>query len=55
LRQTSISLLLKAGEHIKVVCERAGHKDVETTLRFYCHVLPTMQQSAADQMEKLLG
>src|ERR1051326_1965676 len=39
LRHTSATLLLKAGEHIKVVSERLGHSNVAITLEIYTHVL----------------
>jgi integrase len=40
------------GEHpansAKVLQERLGHKKITTTLDIYAHVLPTMDQEAAD-------
>jgi integrase len=54
LRHTSATLLLAAGEHPKVVSERLGHATVTLTLDTYSHVLPTMQQGAADRLETLL-
>lgn len=55
LRHTCATLLLKAGEHIKVVSERLGHASVSTTLETYIHVLPGMQEGAATKMESLLS
>ena len=55
LRHTSATLLLKAGEHIKVVSERLGHSNVAITLETYAHVLPGMQRDAANRMEDLLS
>lgn len=55
LRHTCATLLLKGGEHIKVVSERLGHANVAITLEVYVHVLPGMQQDAASRMEALLG
>jgi integrase len=55
LRHTSATLLLKAGEHIKVVSERLGHSNVAITLETYAHVLPGMQRDAANKMEDLLS
>ena len=43
-----------AGEHPKVVSERLGHATITLTLDTYSHVLPTMQQAAADRLEALL-
>ena len=55
LRHTNATLLLKAGEHIKVVSERLGHSAVWITLEIYVHVLPGMQRDAANRMENLLN
>ncbi len=54
LRHTSATLLLKAGEHIKVVSERLGHASVAITLEVYIHVLPGMQEGAATRIDALL-
>lgn len=54
LRHTSATLLLKAGEHIKVVSERLGHASVSITLEVYIHVLPGMQEGAAARIDALL-
>jgi integrase len=55
LRHTCATLLLKDGEHIKVVSERLGHSNVRITLEIYIHVLPGMQRDAANRMENLLS
>jgi len=55
LRHTSATLLLQAGEHIKVVSERLGHSGVWITLEIYVHVLPGMQRDAANRLENLLN
>jgi len=55
LLHTNATLLLKDGEHIKVVSERLGHANVNITLEIYAHVLPGMQRDAAERMENLLG
>jgi|SRR5262245_26722095 len=54
LRHTHATLLLLAGEHPKVVSERLGHSSVTLTLDTYSHVLPNMQMSASEKLEKLL-
>jgi integrase len=54
LRHTCATLLLAAGEHPKIVSERLGHGSITLTLDTYSHVLPTMQQSATEKLEKLL-
>jgi integrase len=55
LRHTCATLLLAAGENPKVVSERLGHASIVLTLDTYSHVLPTMQRSATERLEKLLG
>lgn len=54
LRHTCATLLLASGENIKVVSERLGHASAALTLDVYSHVLPDMQQQAAERLEKLL-
>jgi integrase len=54
LRHTTASLLLSAGENPKVVSERLGHASIVLTLDTYSHVLPTMQKTATDKLEKLM-
>jgi integrase len=46
--------MLKQGEHPKVVSERLGHANTRITMDTYSHVLPNMQQEAADRFEQLL-
>jgi integrase len=55
LRHTHATLLLAAGEHVKVVSERLGHASVQITLNTYAHVLPTMQKNAADKLQKMFA
>jgi len=54
LRHTHATLMLKAGVHPKVVSERLGHAGVSITLDIYSHVLPGMQEAAAERFDKLL-
>ena len=53
LRHTCASLMLKAGIHPKVVSEKLGHEDVQTTLNIYSHLLPNMQADAASVMNAM--
>ena len=55
LRHTMATLLLKAGTPVHVVSERLGHSKIEMTLNIYAHVLPDMQQAAADTIGKILA
>lgn len=54
LRHTCATLLLAAGEHPKVVSERLGHSSTVMTMDVYSHVLPDMQQAAAEKLELML-
>lgn len=54
LRHTSATLLLSAGVPAHVVQRRLGHKRVEMTLNIYSHVLPSMQEDAANRLAMLL-
>lgn len=54
LRHTCATLLLAGGEHPKVVAERLGHASTVMTMDVYSHVLPDMQEGAAEKLERLL-
>jgi integrase len=53
LRHTHGSLLIQAGVPVKVVSERLGHANIAFTIQTYQHVLPGMQEAAADITEQL--
>ena len=46
--------LRAAGENVKVVSERLGHASAVLTLDVHSHVLPDMQQRAAEKLEAVL-
>lgn len=54
LRHTHSSLLLEAGENIKVISERLGHASSQITMDVYSHLLPNMQAGAAVKVQKIL-
>ncbi len=54
LRHTAATLLIARGVNIKVVSEMLGHSSIAITLGIYGHVLPHMQQQAADVMDAML-
>ena len=54
LRHTHASQLLRAGVHPKVVSERLGHANVGITLDLYSHVLPGLQEEAAQLWDKAM-
>ena len=51
LRHTHATQLLKAGVHPKVVSERLGHASIDITLDTYSHVMPGMQEEAAEKID----
>lgn len=55
LRHTCATLLLKGGVNAKIVQERLGHASITLTLDTYSHVLPDMQEGAADALEAMFG
>ncbi|SRR5579859_114364 len=55
LRHTHISHLLMGGTHIKVVSERAGHSNINITLKTYAAFIPTMQADAAKLVDGWLS
>ena len=54
LRHTCATLLLAQNVHAKVVQQRLGHANISMTRDTYSHVLPSMQQAAAQAMELAL-
>jgi len=55
LRHSHATLMLSAGVHPKVVSERLGHSSVAFTLDTYSHVLPGLQEQAAQRFDERLG
>ncbi|MHB2018686.1 MAG: tyrosine-type recombinase/integrase [Candidatus Xenobia bacterium] len=54
LRHSCATLLLAANKSPKIVSEMLGHASIVLTLDTYSHVLPTMQQDAADALNEML-
>jgi integrase len=55
LRHAHASLLLSQGVHVKVLSERLGHASVSFTMDVYGHLLPGMQEKAAEAIDAALG
>jgi len=55
LRHSHASQLIKDNINIKTICERLGHSTIKITLDTYGHLLPGMDQAAADSIGKTLG
>lgn len=53
LRHTAATYLLSIGTHPKKVQELLGHSSIMLTMDTYSHVLPTMHQEIAAQMDRL--
>lgn len=54
LRHTHATLALAAGVHPKVVSERLGHASISITLDTYSHVIPALQEEAAETVARLV-
>ncbi len=54
MRHTAATLLLEAGAGVKMVSERLGHEDIQTTLKFYAVVLPSQQEQAGAIVQQIL-
>jgi len=55
LRHTHATLLLLKNVHVKAVSARLGHSSIQITLDYYGHLLPRMEQFAAEAMEEVLA
>ena len=49
-----VTLLLKVGIHPKMVSERLGHANIGITLDTYSHILPGLQERAAERFGEML-
>jgi integrase len=54
LRHSHATQLFRQGIHPKIVSERLGHATVSITLDLYSHVLPGMQEDAANKADAAL-
>jgi integrase len=54
LRHTYATMLLKAGEHPKVVQELLGHASIVMTLDTYTHMVPGLKERAAETVNAIL-
>ena len=55
LRHSNATLMLQQGVHPKVVSERLGHASIQLTLDVYSHVLPGLQDAAAERLDEWLS
>lgn len=54
MRHTHATLLLVEGVNVKAVSARLGHSSIQITLDTYAHVLPEMEEHAADAIGSAL-
>lgn len=54
-RHTMATVMFKQGVHPKIVQERLGHSRISTTLDTYTHVVPGLQQAAANGLDSILN
>ena len=55
LRHAHATILLTAGVHPKVVSESLGHSNIAVTMDMYSHVLPGLQEAAAETVDRCLA
>jgi integrase len=55
LRHSAATLLMLQGVHPRTVMEILGHKDLNTTMKIYGHVVDSMKQDAANRIDQLFG
>ena len=55
MRHAHVSLLAHMGVNAKAISERVGHSSVSFTLDVYGHMLPTMQEHAAEAIDEALA
>lgn len=54
LRHTAAALALATGMHPKVMSDRLGHSSIAITLDVYGHLVPGLQEDAAEAVGALL-
>lgn len=55
LRHTHATIMLRLGEHPKIVSERLGHSSIQMTLNTYSHVTFDMQKESADRFDQAMN
>lgn len=53
LRHTHATMLTQQNVNVKLISERLGHTDIQTTLNTYSHVLPNMQREVTDKLDEM--
>ncbi len=55
LRHTHATMLIQQNVNVKLIADRLGHSDIETTLNTYIHVFPDMQKSVSEKLDKIMN
>lgn len=55
LRHTHAALLIRQGEHPKVIQSRLGHSSITTTLDTYGHLFDGLDEAAADRLDQVFA
>jgi integrase len=55
MRHTHATMLIEKNINVKIISERLGHSKVAITLDTYSHVLPSMQEEVANQLNKMIS
>ncbi len=54
LRHTHATILIQQNVNVKLISERLGHSSIKMTLDRYSHVLPNMQKTVSDELDKII-
>jgi integrase len=55
LRHSHAAMLIAQGVHPRLLMERLGHSSIRTTLDLYGHLLPGLDEAAADALDAVYG
>jgi integrase len=53
-RHTHATLLIQQNVNVKLIADRLGHVNIQTTLNTYSHVLPDMQRSVSNKIDEII-
>lgn len=54
LRHTHATMLIGQNVNVKLISSRRGHSSIKTMLDIYSHVLPSMDKSISDELDKII-
>ena len=55
MRHAHATLMLSSGVHPNVMSERLGHANISATMDSYSHMMPGMQEAAAQILDERLA